>query len=288
MKYRKYTEEDEQFLRDVYPTGNWNKIFERFPDARPHQIRRKCFKLDIKIQGINNRKPNRKKWTQDEDDFLINNYSVLSLDEIIRNLSDRSENAIIIRASKLGIKSKAVIEQTWTEEEIQFIKDNWVLTPDKVMAKKIGRTFRSVKAKREELGFYRRDMDSIAYPTLSKYLRGQNQKWKKDSMNNCNYRCIITGSKNFQIHHLYGVSNIINDIFNDYPEYSDKDFSNYSDDELKFLTEKFIEYQDKYPLGVCIDNKIHTLFHSLYGQYYNTPEQWYQFEEDYRKGLYID
>lgn len=39
-------------------------------------------------------------------------------------------------------------------------------------------------------------------------------------------------------------------------------------------------------LGVCIDENIHKLFHSVYGQYCNTPEQWYQFEKDYKNGIY--
>ena len=48
----------------------------------------------------------------------------------------------------------------------------------------------------------------------------------------------------------------------------------------------FINEQNKYPLGVCVSKDIHVLFHSLYGQYNNTPEQWYQFEKDYKNGLY--
>lgn len=52
------------------------------------------------------------------------------------------------------------------------------------------------------------------------------------------------------------------------------------------ILDKFIEEQDSHPLGVCIDENIHRLFHCLYGQFCNTPEQWYQFEEDYRNGLY--
>lgn len=28
--------------------------------------------------------------------------------------------------------------------------------------------------------------------------------------------------------------------------------------------------------------------YNMYGQYYNTPEQWYRFKEDYKKGIYND
>ena len=52
------------------------------------------------------------------------------------------------------------------------------------MANHIGKSFRSVKWKREELHLFRKEMDNQSYPTLAKYLRGQNQKWKNDSMEN--------------------------------------------------------------------------------------------------------
>ena len=103
-------------------------------------------------------------------------------------------------------------------------------------------------------------MDSTKYESLSKYIRGNIQQWKKDSMKNCNYQCIFTGSN-------------IND---------------YSKDELQYILNIFIKEQSKYPLGVCIRKEIHVLFHSLYGQYYNTPEQWYQFQKDYTNGIYDD
>lgn len=105
-------------------------------------------------------------------------------------------------------------------------------------------------------------------------------------MKECNYKCIFTGSKRFQIHHLYGVSNILNDIMteNNFPIYDN--FSEYSDEELNEILNAFIIKQNKYPLGVCIEKDIHVLFHSLYGQYYNTPKQWYQFEKDFKAGIY--
>ena len=105
-------------------------------------------------------------------------------------------------------------------------------------------------------------------------------------MKKCNYQCVLTGSKKFHIHHLYSFNQIISDVFNKYnfPIYDT--FEEYSDEELDTILDKFIEEQDSHPLGVCIDENIHKLFHSVYGQYCNTPEQWYQFEKDYKNGIY--
>ena len=87
---------------------------------------------------------------------------------------------------------------------------------DKLIAKDLGKSFYAVKAKRQKLGLFRQDKNSNSYPTLSKYLRGHNQKWKLDSMKASDYKCVLTGSKQFEIHHLYGVSNMISDILNKY------------------------------------------------------------------------
>jgi hypothetical protein len=45
------------------------------------------------------------------------------------------------------------------------------------------------------------------------YLRKFLDEWKKDSMSHCGYKCVLTGSKNFDIHHLYGFDLILNEIF---------------------------------------------------------------------------
>ena len=48
------------------------------------------------------------------------------------------------------------------------------------------------------------------------------------------------------------------------------------------ITSAFIDEHNKYPLGVCIRKDIHDLFHSIYGRYNNTQEQWERFKEDYK------
>lgn len=291
MRYR-YTNEDIEFLKENYPLGNWDEIMRRFPDVSKHAINSKMHKLGISFDNKNKTSSKnldysrRTKWSKYEDDILISMYSIYPIEEVMKYLPNRTKSAIILHANKLGLLSYYKRENLWSDEQKQYIIDNWELEPDKVMAKKLNKTFRAVKAQRELLGLYRRDMDSNTYPTLAKYLRGQNQKWKIDSMKKCGYKCVITESKDFEIHHLYGVSNIIDDIFKQNKDLYRESFSDYTNEELSFILEKFLEIQNNYPLGECVDKKIHVLFHSLYGQYYNTPEQWYRFREDYLKGIY--
>lgn len=285
-----YTDEDIIFLQQYYPDGKWDNIMNRFPNLSKSCIYKKCLRLGIKSNNKHredfNNSINRRKWKEQELSIIKENYSLIPLDDLCCLLPNRTKNMILSQARRLGLISYQKLNQTWKQSEIQYIIDNWRLTPDKIMAEKLGRTFRSIKYKREELGLYRQNFEDKSYPSLSKYLRGQNQEWKKNSLVSCNFQCILTGSKNFEIHHLYGVSNIINDVLNKYPQYKDFSFSEYSHNDLLFLTNKFFEEQNKYPLGVCIEKKLHILFHSMYGQYYNTPEQWYQFCNDYKIGIY--
>lgn len=289
MRY-KYTDEDIEFLKIYYPIGNWDKIFERFPNLSKQAIFSKMSKLKITynkdFKDNENCKVKRQAWAEEEIKIVKDNYSIHDIGYIQTLLPNRSKNAIILMANKLGVPSFNKINATWTNEEEQYIRDNWELEPDKIMAIKLNKSQRSVQWKRLELELYRRDMNSNTYTTLSKYLRGQNQKWKKDSMKNCDYKCVLTDSKNFEIHHLYGVSNMIEDIFVRNNIMYKENLSDYTDAELSFILDKFLEIQSEYPLGECIDKKLHILFHSLYGQYYNTPEQWDRFKEDYLKGVY--
>lgn len=289
MRY-KYTDEDIKFLRENYPIGNWDMIHKRFHQLTDCAIHHKCNKLGIKFDISYKKKYDgtisRNKWNDEEVETIKKYYSKIPMDEMLKLLPNRNKDMIVNKASRLGIPSYSKVNSKWTEKEIQYIIDNWKIQPDKLIANELGKTFRAVKAKREELKLYRQDMESNSYNTLSKYLRGQNQKWKKDSMKSSNYKCVLTGSKNFEIHHLYGVSNIISDILNEYEEYKDKPFEEYSDEDLSFILEQFLLEQSKYPLGECIDKRLHTLFHSMYGQYYNTPEQWNQFKQDYKNGRY--
>lgn len=322
----RFTKEDIEFLKEHYPSGDWNIIFKRFPNATKQSIMTKTSELGIyqenpnkwtdeeililkenykfgDIRQLTTLLPNhsykaittkakrlniksRKLWTKDEDELLIKLYPIHHIDDILNKFPDRSRNSIIKRAIKLNLKS--IDYNPWTQNEDDYIKEHWFLQPDVILANNLNRTPNAVQVRRLYLNCYRRDMDSTKYESLSKYIRGNIQQWKKDSMKNCNYQCIFTGSKDFQIHHLYGVSNILNDIVNNYHIVIKNNINDYSKDELQYILNIFIKEQSKYPLGVCIRKEIHVLFHSLYGQYYNTPEQWYQFQKDYTNGIYDD
>jgi len=50
---------------------------------------------------------NKKRWTEEEDRFLLDNYESLSFDEIEKHL-ERTHNAILLRAIKLGVRRNGI------------------------------------------------------------------------------------------------------------------------------------------------------------------------------------
>ena len=124
--------------------------------------------------------------------------------------------------------------------------------------------------------------------SLRSYFLTSIAKWKKDSMINCDYKCVVTGEKFHHVHHLHGFDLIMKETINEtkLPIYDE--INKYSDEELKELSDKCLELHYKYPLGVCLSEKIHKLFHSIYGAGRNTPEQFEEFKENFNKGKYKD
>ena len=270
-----WTENEIQTLKDNYKRMTVAQMQELLPNRSISAVGSKLKKLGLKRKEY---------WTNEEDVLLSKLYGQTPINQVLEHFPNRSRNSIILHAISMNLKSFDY--NPWTIEEDNYIKDNWKTTPDKLIADNLGRTFRATKCRRETLGLFRRNMEKTKYDSISRFIRGKIQYWKIASMKKCNYQCVLTGSKKFHIHHLYSFNQIILDIFNkyDFPNYDT--FGEYSDEELDMILDKFIEEQNSHPLGVCIDENIHKLFHSVYGQYCNTPEQWYQFEKDYKNGMY--
>jgi len=122
---------------------------------------------------------------------------------------------------------------------------------------------------------------------LAKLFRGHIQEWKTATMQNCDYKCVLTGSKDFSIHHLYGFNQILCeafDIIKEEIELVSDNPEDYTKAQLDRMIEIFRNTHEKYPLGVCVRKDIHDLFHRIYGSGGNTPEQWDRFVDDYKNG----
>lgn len=123
--------------------------------------------------------------------------------------------------------------------------------------------------------------------TLNRYFRSTLDNWRECTRDKCNHMCVLTGSKDYQIHHLYSYNSILKDSLSELSLDASDDMGSYSDTELYNLKKKILEKHDKL-LGVCIEERLHILFHQLYSRHDNTPEQFEEFKFRYRVGEFDD
>lgn len=228
-------------------------------------------------------------WTEDEENILKENYSFQPFDVLQNLFPDKSEWAIRHHARKLNLKSKQYLDEKYSKEQLKYIKDNWLTLNDTQMAKVLNKSPAGIMAQRNKMGLYKIKRDYSNYKSLDKFFRAHTQHWKAESMKKCDYKCILTGSKDFAIHHIYGFNNILKEVY----EILDNQnllkstrVEDYSKSELDYMLEIFSEVHNKYPLGICLRKDIHNLFHKIYGCGGNTIEQWNKFYEDFKNNLY--
>lgn len=322
-----FTKDDVEFLKEYYPIGDWDAISKRFPSLPKMAITAKASSLGLKIvywsdedleylknnymlktvhelcEDMNFRHTesaiktmaSRKfglckcvRWTEKEDCLLRDNYNLFPMEYIIGLFQNRSYNSIIHRAGELGLKAYYELNTYYNAEQEKFIIDNWKTMSDSEMGECLGKNVHSIMDKRHSMGLYRQDRQHRKYTDLNKYIRGQIWNWKAKSIENCDYKCVFTGSKDFEIHHMYSVSHIIRDIFDKNKDIEFKDFKDYSKEELDHIVELFLTEQEKHGLGVCVRKDIHTLYHNLYGKADNNKAQWDKFCKNFRNGKYND
>ena len=119
---------------------------------------------------------------------------------------------------------------------------------------------------------------------LNKSLRSSLGRWVKDSKISCDNKCIFTGVKNFDVHHLQPYNAIIKEALVTLKIEIQQEYTSEEYISIKHLV---VELHNKYPLGVCISNKIHNLFHSLYSKEPSIKD-FEEFKKRYELGEFIE
>ena len=112
------------------------------------------------------------------------------------------------------------------------------------------------------------------------------KNWRKDSLKVNGYKCILTGDKDFHIHHLYSFNKILKETLDVLNIEIHNTIGDYTNDELIKLTNTFLKLHEKYGFGIPINKKLHNLYHSItlsYGDD-NTPEQFEEFKNRLKFG----
>lgn len=275
-----WSKEDEQLLIDNYglPYLDIYKIMNG-----KHSVKA----ISAKAIKIGLTKP--QEWSEEEVNILKQYYSSIPKKEFLKMLPNRTEASIICKAMQLKIKSYKYLNEKYSEEEKQFILNNYQYMTDIELANSLKKSLSGIQEQRRKLGIYYSNKDYSKYENMIKFFRGHIQDWKNNSLKNCNYRCVLTGSKNFEIHHLYSINMITKETFEELEKLGKLKTDNiedYSKEELDYILQLFLYIHNKYPLGVCIRKDIHDLFHKIYGSGGNTEIQWKQFINDYNNHKY--
>ena len=275
-KVKKWNESDISLLKECFGKGmSIYEIVDKFEGKYSYgSIQSKANKLGLRTRGS---------WAEDEIKIMNEHYPYEPIEDFIDLLNNRSRHAVIGMAIKLGLNSYL----TWKDDEIQFLLDNWEILSDYEIALKLNKSQLCVKTKRHSLKLYRMNKEERNYRDLTNFLRSNISDWKLESMKRSDYKCVVTGDKFDDIHHLFSVSTMVKMVF-DNLNIQFKPCEEYTNDELDIILKEFKKVQSQYPFGVCLRHDIHVLFHNLFGKTNNTPEQFYIFKENYNKGLYND
>jgi hypothetical protein len=115
---------------------------------------------------------------------------------------------------------------------------------------------------------------------LHRHLRRNIGEWKKASMIECNFKCVLTGERMDVIHHLYSFNLIVDDTLRNLNLPLKQYLYDYTEYEIQSIEKECLRLHMK-NLGVCLTKSIHTLFHSIYGFGNNTQEQFEEFKFNY-------
>ena len=219
------------------------------------------------------------KWTDSEIDILRQNYEVMPIEQLMSLLPGRTYNAISIKGRQLGFR--AYHNNTYTEKEEEFLKENFQQMSDVELSGHLQRSSASIKEKRRLMGLHRIYDKMPSYASIDEYLRKHNAAWKKESAASCKYRCVLSGDKFDEIHHLYGMNLIVRDTLEMLDFDVTRNINEWSETEKSQLLSAFLKIQANHPLGVCLRKDIHKKFHDRFGRGGNTPEQYELFVKQY-------
>lgn len=273
-KNKRVTDEDIEFLKKNYPLGNWDLILKHFANYSKQDIYRIASEHHIKATTYYN----NYQWTDSEIEILKNNYVYGSIIELKELLPNHSYDSITSKAMRLGLKCR----EFWSNEEIEILKKYYpTSTSDQMCNLLPKRNKKTIIMKACELGIhtliFEQNQLNPKIKSLSSFLRENNQQWRNESMKACHYKCVITGEKFDDIHHIHGLNLIIQETLEISGLDIKNDINDYTESEIKLLLDSFYDVQSKYPLGKCLTKDIHKKFHSIYGYGNNTEEQWNDF-----------
>lgn len=272
-----WSDEDTQALIDNYRKLSYkemseNNIFSTYKTV--DEIKRRATYIGITLP---------RDWSEEEINILKNNYSKVSMVELMTMLPKRTKASILGKARTLKLKSKFYLSHMYSDEENEYLKNNYLLKSNEELSKELRRSPQGIAIHLLVLDLHRpTEIDN--YKTLKKYVRTRLIPWRDKIRESNGYICALTGSKsNIVVHHIRGFNLLFYETIENlnFPIYDD--ISQYNQQQLDDFLNEFMEIQESYGNYICINEDVHKAFHKEYGYGNNTKEQWNEFIDIYYK-----
>jgi len=156
---RIWTQEEVHYLIEKWGRVPLEQIMEAL-DRTEDSVMRKARRLGLDVHK-KEEDVLKRKWSKEEDNFIIENYKVLSSKEISQHLN-RTASAIRKRALALGISGTV---NRWSEEEENFLKEKWGILNVDAVAKKLNRSRNAILLKAYQMSLREQITANGAYLT---------------------------------------------------------------------------------------------------------------------------
>lgn len=270
-----WSKEDTNILIDNYKKLSYkemseNNIFSTYKTA--DEIRRRAGYIGIALS---------REWSNEEIDILKNNYSCVSMNELMLMLPNRTKLSILGKARTYGLKSKFYLTHMYSDEENEYLRNNYLSKSNEELGRILNRSVQGIAEHLWELDLHRpTEIDN--YKTLKNYIRCRLVPWRDKVRESNGYTCALTGVKsNIVVHHIRGFNLLFCEVINNlnFPVYDD--ISKYNQNQLDEFFSEFMDIQENYNSYICINEDVHKMFHKEYGYGGNTEEQWNEFVNKY-------
>jgi len=144
----RWTTEEIENLKRFYPNDDKDTVLKNIPKKEWEKIAQKASSLKIKR--------NIYFFSQEEIDFLKNNYGILSLKEISFKLN-KSIGAIGTKLYRMGVSESL----SWTKQDKDFLKQNYATITNKQLEKIFNRKAHNIVTKALSLGLKKENFKQL-------------------------------------------------------------------------------------------------------------------------------
>ncbi|SPP28441.1 HNH endonuclease [Brochothrix thermosphacta] len=123
--------------------------------------------------------PQNKRFTVDEIDFIKNNYSLMSVEALARQL-DRTPKGVRGKIERLGLKLSEIprnIPYSWSTEDLQILKNNYTLPDYKINELLPKFSLAQITRKRLELGLRKHTYEPYIQSSYYQTFRDGKRVW---------------------------------------------------------------------------------------------------------------